>query len=189
MPRKTRFALIAAALFAALLAIENLRSPEPFDPWVFATDVFEMGLLAAAVSMTAFVSVETQDMRHERLALLDDLATTRRESGRWRDAARAHVAGLSQAIAAQFDHWGLTEAEADVAALMLKGLAHKEIAALRQCTEATVRQHATVVYRKSNLTSRAQLTAFFLEDLLQPADPASRPSATLHSLEAGSAQG
>ena len=182
MPRKTRFILIAAALFGALLAVEHLRSTEPFDLWVFATDVFEMGLLAGAVSMTAFVSAETHDMRHERLSLLDDLANTRRESGRWRDAARAHVNGLSQAIAAQFDSWGLTEAEADVAALMLKGLAHKEIAALRQCTEATVRQHATVVYRKSNLTSRAQLTAFFLEDLLQPADPAARTLAEVRTL-------
>ena len=77
--------------------------------------------------------------------------------------------GLSQAIATQFRSWGLTEAEADVAGLMLKGLAHKEIAALRQCSEATVRQHATAVYRKSALTSRSQLTAFFLEDLLMPA--------------------
>ena len=183
MPRKTRFILIAAGLFAALLAVEHLRSTEPFDLWVFATDVFEMGLLAAAVSMTAFVSAETHDMRHERLALLDDLASTRRESGRWRDAARAHVAGLSQAIAAQFDSWGLTEAESGVAALMLKGLAHKEIASLRQCSEATVRQHATVVYRKSNLTSRTQLTAFFLEDLLQPALPSTGLIVKVHSLK------
>ncbi len=147
MPRKTRFILIAAALFGALLAIEHLRSTEPFDLWVFATDAVEMSLLAAAVSMTAFVSAETRDMRHERVSLLDDLAQTRRESTRWRDAARAHVTGLSRAIAAQFDLWGLTEAEADVAALMLKGLAQNEIAALRQCSEASVRQHATVVYR------------------------------------------
>lgn len=182
MPRKIRFALIAASLFATLLAIENLRSTEPFDLWVFATDAFEMAVLAGAVSMTAFVSVETRDMRHERFALLDDLAQTRRESGRWRDAARAHISGLSQAIATQFEVWGLTDAEADVAALMLKGLAHKEIATLRQCTEATVRQHATVIYRKSNLNSRAQLTAFFLEDLLQPADPALRTAAKLHIL-------
>ena len=93
------------------------------------------------------------------------------------------MAGLSQAIAAQFDSWGLTEAESGVAALMLKGLAHKEIASLRQCSEATVRQHATVVYRKSNLTSRTQLTAFFLEDLLQPALPSTGLIVKVHSLK------
>lgn len=176
MPRRTRFMLLAVGLFAALLAVEHLRSTEVFDLWTFVTDLFEMALLAAAVSTTAYVSAETRDMRIERLELLDDLAGTRRESLRWREAARAHVKGLSQAIAAQFDTWALTEAEADVAALMLKGLAHKEIAALRTCSEATVRQHATAVYRKSNLSNRAQLTAFFLEDLLPPAGPKSAGS-------------
>lgn len=62
--------------------------------------------------------------------------------------------------------WALTAAEADVAGLMLKGLSHREIAHLRQCTEVAMRQHASMIYRKSGLTNRAQLTAFFLEDLL-----------------------
>jgi DNA-binding NarL/FixJ family response regulator len=74
--------------------------------------------------------------------------------------------------ATQFDVWGLTDAEADVAGLLLKGMAHKEIALLRGSSEATVRQHAAAVYRKSGLTSRAQLTAFFLEDLLAPSENA-----------------
>ncbi len=180
MQRKTKFALIAAGLFTSLVVLEHIRSVAPFDPWDFLKDLFEMGLLAGAVSMTAYVSVETRDMRIERLELLDDLAAARRESARFRDAARAHVDGLSAAIAAQFREWGLTEAEADVAALSLKGLAHKEIAALRQCSEATVRQHATVVYRKSNLTSRSQLTAFFLEDLLMPVSVQSATHAKLN---------
>ncbi len=173
MMRRTQFILIAGGLFAALVLLEHVRSTEPFDILVFAADMFEMALLAAAVSMTAFVSAEARDTRIERLELLDDLTRARHESSRWRDTARAHVTGLSHAIAAQFRLWGLTESETDVAALMLKGLTHKEIAALRTCSEATVRQHATAVYRKSNLTSRSQLTAFFLEDLLMPmqADP------------------
>lgn len=183
MRRTTLFAVTAGGLFTALFALEHLRATEPFD-WVnFCKDILEMALLAGAVAMTAFVSVETRDMRIERLELLDDLATARREGERWRDAARAHVTGLSQAIAAQFRTWGLTESEADVAGLMLKGLAHKEIAALRQCSEATVRQHATSVYRKSGMTTRSQLTAFFLEDLLMPSAPA--PVRGLASVKAG----
>ena len=187
MRRTTGFAIAAGGLFAALVAIETLRSAEPFDLVTFSADIVEIALLAAAVTMTAFVSVQTREMRLERLELVEDLASSRRDSARWRDAARAHVSGLSRAIAAQFRTWGLTEAESDVAALMLKGLTHKEIAALRKSTEATVRQHATMVYRKSNLTSRAQLTAFFLEDLLMPGDtaePAER-SVSLVSVRSG----
>lgn len=179
MQRKTVFILIAICLFVAQAMLEHLRSTDSFDVIVFLNDLLEMGLLAGGVAMTAFVVFETRDMRIERLEMLDDLATARREGGRWRDAARAHVSGLSQAIAAQLRTWALTDAEGDVAGLMLKGLSHKEIAVLRTCSEATVRQHATAVYRKSGLTSRAQLTAFFLEDLLMPPDANQLPNLTV----------
>ncbi len=170
MTRKRLYAAIAAGLFAALFVLEQIGATDPFS-WVnFAKDMAEMGLLVGAVAMTGFVSAETRDLRLDRLELTEDLAAARRDSARWRATARAHVTGLSRAIADQFAHWGLTEAEADVAGLMLKGLSHKEIAALRHGSEATVRQHATIVYRKSGLTSRAQLTGFFLEDLLSPAE-------------------
>lgn len=171
MRRKTLYILSAAGLFATIFMMEQLQSNDPFNLLNFCKDMLELLLLVGAVAMTAFVSGETRDIRLERLELVDDLATARRESSRWRETARAHVAGLSQAIAMQFRTWALTDAESDVAALMLKGLAHKEIAALRTCSEATVRQHATAVYRKSGMTTRSQLTAFFLEDLLMPADP------------------
>jgi hypothetical protein len=49
-----------------------------------------------------------------------------------------------------------------------KGYGHKEIAALQRKSERTVRQHAVAVYRKSGLSGRAELSAFFLEDLLLP---------------------
>lgn len=166
MTRQKTFALTAALLFLALIAIEQWRAAEPFELGHFLADLFEWALLAGAVAMTAFTSAETRDFRLERLELLDDLTTARREGGRWRAAAAAHVSGLSRAIATQFQTWELTDAEADVAGLMLKGLSHREIAGLRQCSEATVRQHGTAIYRKSGLTNRAQLTAFFLEDLL-----------------------
>ncbi len=50
----------------------------------------------------------------------------------------------------------------------MKGLSHKEIAAARDITEATARQQARAVYKKSGLTGRHDLAAFFLEDLLLP---------------------
>ena len=179
MTRKRVFAATAASLFAALFVLEHIGATDPFS-WInFAKDMAEMGLLVGAVAMTGFVSAETRDLRLDRLELTEDLVAARRDSARWRAAARAHVSGLSQAIAAQFALWSLTEAEADIAGLMLKGLSHKEIAVLRKGSEATVRQHATAVYRKSGLTSRAQLTGFFLEDLLSPSDVPS-PTQAVH---------
>ena len=48
---------------------------------------------------------------------------------------------------------------------MLKGLSLREIGGLRATTETTIRQQAQGIYRKSNLANRAELSAYFLEDL------------------------
>jgi DNA-binding NarL/FixJ family response regulator len=62
----------------------------------------------------------------------------------------------------------LTRSETDIAFLILKGLSHKEIARVRASAEATVRQQARSIYEKSGLTGRAELAAFFLEDMFLP---------------------
>lgn len=55
-----------------------------------------------------------------------------------------------------------------MALLLLKGLSNKEIAAVRAASERTVREQARSIYSKTELTGRAALSAFFLEDLLAP---------------------
>jgi DNA-binding CsgD family transcriptional regulator len=59
----------------------------------------------------------------------------------------------------------LTLAEKETALLILKGLSNKEIAGIRSASELTVKQQTNAIYKKSGLSSRAQLIAFFLEDL------------------------
>lgn len=79
-----------------------------------------------------------------------------------------HLDGLSQAIEAQFSRWHLTDAEREVALLLLKGLSSKQIAAVRAVSERTIHEQARSVHAKAGLTGRAALSAFFLEDLLAP---------------------
>lgn len=109
---------------------------------------------------------------------LDDLErrldTAARDAERWRTEAREALQGLGAAIEKQFERWELTEAEAAVAMLLLKGLSLKEVAGVRGTAERTARQQALTVYRKAGLAGRAELSAFFLEDLLLPS---SRPDA------------
>jgi DNA-binding CsgD family transcriptional regulator len=90
------------------------------------------------------------------------------ERDAWRGRAEKLLRGLGEAIDAQLAAWSLTPAERETALLLLKGYGHKEIAALCGRSERTVRQHAVAVYRKSGLGGRAELAAFFLEDLLLP---------------------
>ena len=92
----------------------------------------------------------------------------RAEADRWRAETRGLLEGLGAAIDAQFARWGLSVAEREVALLLVKGLSSHEIAAVRGTSERTVRQQSQAVYRKAGVAGRAELAAFFLEDLLLP---------------------
>lgn len=101
------------------------------------------------------------------------LAARQSERDHWQALARNALRGLGEAMDRQFDAWALTPAEKETAMFLLKGYSHKEVAALTSRSERTVRQHAVSVYRKSGLGGRAELAAFFFEDMLLPADGAS----------------
>ena len=103
-----------------------------------------------------------------------DLDLARAEATRWRKEAADALAGLSRAIDQQFERWSLTPAEREVGLLLLKGLSLQQVAELRGVSERTVRQQASTIYTKSGLAGRAELSAFFLEDLMLPAAPVDR---------------
>jgi DNA-binding CsgD family transcriptional regulator len=113
-----------------------------------------------------------QRSRSGARALRARLAEARAAAESWRRETEILAAGLGRAIDAQFQVWKLTDAEREVALLLLKGLSLREIASLRETSERTVRQQSLAVYRKAGLTGRAELSAFFLEDLLAPREPA-----------------
>ncbi len=96
----------------------------------------------------------------------NQLVAVREDARRWQEEHTALSKGLSHAIEKQLEEWGLSEAEQDVSFLLMKGFSFKEIAQLRNTSEHTVRQQAGTIYKKSELEGRAQLSAFFLEDLL-----------------------
>jgi len=73
---------------------------------------------------------------------------------------------LSHVISLQFEDWQLTDSEKDVGWLLLKGFSLKEISALRETMEKTVRQQASSIYRKSGLNGRHSFSAWFIEEVL-----------------------
>lgn len=72
----------------------------------------------------------------------------------------------SQVIHDQFELWQLTQSEQNVAMLLLKGLSFKEISAVRETKEKTVRQQASTIYNKSGVEGRHDFAAWFLEDFI-----------------------
>ncbi|WP_375285381.1 helix-turn-helix transcriptional regulator [Marinicauda pacifica] len=122
--------------------------------------------LEAGVLIAALVGMVAMLRRFGRVSV--DLVTAREDANRWRSEHQSLVRGLSAAIRTQFDAWYLTGAEAEIGLLLLKGLSHQEISQVRETSERTVREQARALYRKSGLSGRNELSAFFLEDLLAP---------------------
>jgi DNA-binding CsgD family transcriptional regulator len=162
------WAVLAVILGVALFFGLELRE----DPNMSALDlvlalieIFPVVLMSVGVVLLFRLSYR---QREEQRALIRDLDLARAQGQRWRSEARALIDGLGEAIDAQFSRWNLTEAEREVALLLLKGLSLKEIATVRATSERTVRAQARSLYSKAGLTGRAALSAFFLEDLLAP---------------------
>lgn len=168
-------AFAAVALLAALDLASDLAEGTTVGHVLAEGGVFAVGLLGAMVMARRLRDLVRSERaaRDEAAALAERLEATEAEAARWRGEARDLLAGLGAALDRQFERWALSPAEKEVALLLLKGLAHKEIAEVRSITEATARQQARAVYKKSGLSGRNDLAAFFLEDLLLPVGDAS----------------
>ena len=165
-PRSLSLAVSLFAAIAVLIGVDLMADAQTgVDRGHLAIEGLVMAL--AVIGITAlwrgFLTARG------RAAQLDvDLASARAEAAHYLAEAREALQGLGEAIDSQFARWQLTSAEREVGLLMLKGLSHREVAEIRQTSEATVRQQAVMVYRKSGLANRTELSAFFLEDLLLP---------------------
>ena len=129
----------------------------------------EGAVMILALGGAAMLWRQLARARSEARLLSVDLEAARREADRYRIEAGEALRGLGEAIDAQFVRWHLSPAEREVGLLLLKGLSHKEVAGIRATGETTIRQQALAIYRKAGLRNRAELSAFFLEDLLLPA--------------------
>jgi DNA-binding CsgD family transcriptional regulator len=167
-PRVRAWAIVAVvAGIALLLGLELYEEPDltPLELLFELVDVVPIVMTSVGVALLFRL---TRQQREEHAKVIRDLELARAQGQRWRAEARTYLDGLGEAIEAQFSRWSLTDAEREVALLLLKGLSHKEIATVRAVSERTVREQARALYAKSGLTGRAALSAFFLEDLLAP---------------------
>jgi DNA-binding CsgD family transcriptional regulator len=158
-------------LLVAVGGAVDLALDKP-ENWLSTHVLFEVAMMAVSLSFASWLwrgwRRASRSLNAARQAFALRHATLQAERDRWRESARSALSGLGVAIDRQFDAWKLTPAEREVALLILKGYGHKQIAGATQRSERTVRQHAVTVYQKSGLAGRAELAAFFLEDVLLP---------------------
>ena len=166
------FAGVGIGCFALLTALGIVSEGGDFTLLDFIDDTLATLLTIGSAVGVALLLQRMQVQHEEQLALLRDLDIARAEGEGWRSKVQSHLAGLKGAMGQQFQAWGMTAAEREVGLLILKGLSHKEIAALRATTDATVRQQAQAIYRKAGLPGKTAFSAYFLEDLFVPAGAA-----------------
>ena len=177
MPKRRILIIFAAiAVFAVVLTVIDLvRDPDPLTVAEAAISFANEALLLAGMASVAYTMHRVSDLQEDHVALTNNVARAMAQGDTWREQRKGEIAALGFAIEDQFKAWRLTAAEIDIAGLMLKGASLKEIALARDTSEATIRQQAQSVYRKSGLSGRAELSAYFLESLFSTAEDARRP--------------
>jgi DNA-binding NarL/FixJ family response regulator len=154
---------------ALLVAVDLIEDPDS-SLGDIALNLLEEAPLVIITVGVVMLHQGLLDQRRANRQIIQQLEVARIEGQHWRAQARTHLRGLGAAISAQFSLWRFTPAEHEVALLLLKGLSCREISTVRTTSERTVREQARAVYSKAGLSGRAALSAYFLEDLLAPAD-------------------
>lgn len=166
-PPQLRIPLTLLLLAIVVGSAVDLVLDAPED-WKSFHVAYEVLMMLGALGLAAWLWRGWWRAEASAGALRRTLAERQAERDAWRARAERVLEGLGRAVDEQFRAWQLTPAEREVALLLLKGHGHKQIAAATGRSERTVRQHAVAVYQKSGLQGRAELAAFFLEDLRMP---------------------
>ncbi len=169
MNQKERMVIAFVLLVIAVLVGFDLftDSKEGVVLW----HVFVEGFIAAVALFGVFYVLRGSiELKHRLEKEITDFSHFKKEAEIWKAESRKYLDGLSKAIDQQLTKWKLTTAEKEVAFLLLKGMSLKEIADIRNTVEKTARVQSMAIYSKSGLAGRSELSAFFLEDLLVPAE-------------------
>jgi DNA-binding CsgD family transcriptional regulator len=131
--------------------VVNFALPEASSNPALISGLFALFFaLTAAVAYVSFTQLRAhlENLRKEKLA-----------PGASEPVAKETV------ILRNAPHWGLSQAEADVAIFVAKGFSNGEIADMRGCALATVKTQLGRIYSKSGLASRYQLIAFVTDEV------------------------
>jgi DNA-binding NarL/FixJ family response regulator len=159
--------LVLSGVFVVLVGLDLISD---YLEGGTGTHLILEGLLLTISGVVFIEGIRKLAQARQKIELLtSDVEKLNEEKEKWKGEAHQLLAGLSIKIEKQFTYWKLTPAETEVGFLLLKGFSLKEIADIRTTKLKTVQQQSQAIYLKTDLGSRSELAAFFLEDLLPPA--------------------
>ncbi len=164
---RTKELLFIAILFIIVVAnLADLIYDTMMDAAIWHL-LEEGAVITLSVGAIIYLIIKVKNQHQHLTGLkseLDESQLTLERLGRQMKAARSQY---GKVIQEQFEAWKLSDSEQAIAIFLLKGLSFKEIAALRDTREKTVRQQASVIYNKAGVTGRHDFAAWFFEDFLQ----------------------
>lgn len=156
--------LIVMVLFAAFFTFDIVHDVKEGIPF---THIWHEVVLFLISIGALFWQIRIILNKNRHITSLNmELLETKKSYQDWKEKTHTKSQELSHLIENEFGLWHLSDGEKDVALLLIKGLSMKEIADIRKTHEKTVRQQATTIYKKSGLSGRQELAAYFLEDML-----------------------
>ncbi|WP_420934514.1 helix-turn-helix transcriptional regulator [Alteromonas sp. A081] len=123
-------------------------------------------LILISSALFLFLIFDIRQRSNDAKALKAELAASSAREQKVTAELQQSKQHFLKAIQAQFDVWGLTPSEKEVAMFLLRGLTLLEIAEMRSTSEKTIRHHASAIYRKADCKGRHELAALFFENLI-----------------------
>lgn len=159
--------LIIAGILGVIMLLNMADVVTDISLGVPTWHIVEESLIVLAAGLTlTYLIFEMRKRARELERLTRSLSRADEQIADITSEMRSARRQYSELIRQQFNAWNLTAGEQQVALLLLKGLSFKEIAAVRDTREKTVRQQASTIYAKSGVDGRHAFAAWFLEDFL-----------------------
>lgn len=167
MKKNKKIILSSIFILSALLLAEDMATDIMSGSSIshLMEEIIVMVLLCIGI---IFIWKDSIELKANLTRTQKELESAKKESLQWIDKNKTLIKGLGAAIDIQMEEWHLTASEKEIALLLMKGMSMKEIADIRNTAERTVRQQSLAIYSKSGLSGRAELSAYFLEDILGP---------------------
>lgn len=155
------FTLILIVIFKLIdLSIDISSNVEPVHIWQ------EIMLIVLSLALFVYLMIDIHRRSTNEKLNLAQLTVSKENIRLLNQQLENSKVVFFNEIKMQFQKWGLTATEKEIALLLIKGLSTSEIASIRKKSEKTISNQSSAIYKKADVSGRHELAALFFEMLL-----------------------